>query len=161
MLDIGSGALRRLTNHYAIDTEPTWSPDGRWIYFTSDRGGGPQIYRVASRGGSLSRMTWEGSYNARASVSPDGKQLAFVHGGKGYRIAVLDLESEQLRIVTDGPQNESPSFAPNGRMIIYTTRSGGRDVLATVSLDGDVRQRLVVSDRQVREPSWSPFSNLR
>lgn len=161
VLDIGSGGLRRLTNHYAIDTEPTWSPDGRWIYFTSDRGGGPQIYRVAAQGGALSRMTWEGGYNARASVSPDGKQLAFVHGGKGYRIAVLDLETEQMRIVTDGPQNESPSFAPNGRMIIYTTRSGGRDVLATVSLDGDVRQRLVVSDRQVREPSWSPFSNLR
>ncbi|MGK2940852.1 MAG: Tol-Pal system beta propeller repeat protein TolB [Immundisolibacter sp.] len=161
VMDLAGGPPRRLSQHYAIDTEPTWSPDGRYIYFTSDRSGGPQIYRVPSTGGAEMRVTFEGNYNTRARVSPDGRKLAMVHGaaGRGYRIAVLDIASRRLDVLTDGPLDESPSFAPNGQIIIYTTKSGGAEALATVSVDGNVRQRLGISQAKVREPGWSPFGS--
>ncbi len=160
VMDLGGGPPRRLTQHYAIDTEPTWSPDGRYIYFTSDRSGGPQIYRVPAGGGAEERVTFDGNYNTRAAVSPDGRKIAMVHGasGRGYRIAVLDIASRRLDVLTDGPLDESPGFAPNGQVIIYTTKSGGAEALATVSIDGNVRQRLGVAQAKVREPGWSPFS---
>jgi TolB protein len=160
VMNLAGGPPRRLTQHFAIDTEPTWSPDGRYIYFTSDRSGGPQIYRVPASGGPEERVTFEGVYNARPAVSPDGRKIAVVHGaaGRGYRIAVFDLASRRLDVLTDGPLDESPCFAPNGQVIIYTTKSGGAEALATVSIDGAVRQRLGVSQAKVREPGWSPFS---
>jgi TolB protein len=136
-----------------------WAPDGNSILFTSDRGGSAQIYRVSARGGNAQRLTFEGSYNAGADVSPDGRKLAMVHGtGGSYRIAVLDLATGAMRTLTDGQQDESPSFSPNGSMIIYATRAGNREVLAAVSVDGRFRQRLSLQAGNVREPSWSPFS---
>lgn len=158
-MEVASGALKRLTNSAGIDTEPVWAPDGNSILFTSDRGGSAQIYRVSARGGNAQRLTFEGSYNAGADVSPDGRKLAMVHGtGGSYRIAVLDLATGAMRTLTDGQQDESPSFSPNGSMIIYATRAGNREVLAAVSVDGRFRQRLSLQAGNVREPSWSPFS---
>jgi len=155
--DMSSGALRQLTNHWAIDTEPAWSPDGRNIYFTSDRGGKAQVYRVAAGGGTAERITLEGEYNARATVAPDGRSIAVAHGqGNEYRIGVWDLENERMRILTPGVLDESPSFAPNSSMILYATREGDRGVLSAVSADGNVRQRLILSEGDVREPAWSP-----
>ncbi len=150
--------LRRITRNTAIDTEPAWSPDGRSLVFTSDRGGSPQLYRIPVQGGRAERLTFEGAYNASADFSPDGKRLALVHGAGGkYRIAVLELDSGLFRVVTDGRLDESPSFAPNGSMIIYATASGHRGVLAAVSSDGRFRQRLSLQTGDVREPVWSPF----
>jgi len=155
--DLTTGQKRQLTQHWAIDTEPVWSPDSKWVYFTSDRGGKPQIYRVAAAGGNPSRITREGDYNARASISPDGNRIAVAHGrGNEYRIAVLDTETGRLRILTPGVLDESPSFAPNGSMILYATREGMRGVLSAVSVDGNVRQRLILTEGDVREPAWSP-----
>ncbi len=157
-LDLKSNALKRLTNSAGIDTEPVWDPDGRSIVFTSDRGGSAQLYRMPSGGGQARRLTFEGNYNAGADISPDGRKIAMVHGaGGGYRIAVLDLGSGNLRVLTDGQQDESPSFSPNGSMIIYATGAGNRGVLAAVSVDGSFRQRLSLQAGNVREPVWSPF----
>jgi TolB protein len=155
--DLAGGQTRQLTTHWAIDTEPTWSPDGETVYFTSDRSGRPQIYAVPRSGGTARRVTFEGDYNARASVAPDGLSIAVAHGrGNEYRIAVWDMENERLRVLTPGSLDESPSFAPNGSMILYATREGTRGVLSAVSADGNVRQRIILSEGDVREPAWSP-----
>jgi TolB protein len=157
VLDIGSRGLRRITNDISIDTEPNWSPDGRSLVFTSDRGGKPQLYLVPAEGGQPQRLTYEGDYNARGVFSPDGRSLAMVHGNGGdYRIAVMDISSRALRVLTEGRLDESPGFAPNGSMILYTHKSGGADQLAAVSIDGKVRQTLRFQGGQVREPAWSP-----
>jgi TolB protein len=155
--DLATGQKRQITNHWAIDTEPAWSPDGKSIYFTSDRGGRPQIYRVAASGGKATRVTREGTYNARVTISPDGGRIAVAQGrGNEYRIAILELETGRMRTLTPGVLDESPSFAPNGSMILYATREDSRGVLAAVSADGNVRQRLILTEGDVREPAWSP-----
>lgn len=160
VLELGNGTLRRVTYNRAIDTEPTWTPDGNSLLFTSDRSGGPQIYRVSASGGRAERITFEGSYNARPELSPDGKRLAMVHNeGNGFRIAVLDLENRNLQVVTEGPLDESPTFAPNGSMILYATGHRERGELAAVSVDGRVRQRLRLQRGDVREPAWGPFTD--
>ncbi len=154
---LGTQQFTRLTNHWGIDTEPVWDPSGRYIYFTSDRAGRPQIYRILATGGSPERVTWEGQYNARANISANGKQLAVVHGNQNrYRIAVHNLENNRLIVVSNGILDESPSFAPNGSMILYASKDEGKGVLFAVSVDGRVRQRLILSEGEVREPAWSP-----
>jgi len=159
VLDINSRQKTRLTTHRAIDTEGSWSPDGKYIYFTSDRSGGPQIYRVPAAGGTPERVTFEGSYNARPRLSPDGKKLAMVTNDRGnFRIAVMELESKGLLVLSRGRQDESPSFAPNSDILIYATREGRDGVLESVSADGLIRQKLAASaGGDVREPVWSPF----
>lgn len=159
LMRLSDRVMTRLTNHPAIDTEPTWSPDGKEIAFTSDRSGRPQIYRMRVDGGSATRVTFEGEYNARASYSADGKTMTLVSGAQGrYHTALLHIQSSVLQVLTDTPLDESPSFAPNGRMILYATDRGGRGVLASVSSDGRVRQLLKLQEGDVREPAWSPFN---
>ncbi len=155
----GTG-LKQLTKSSAIDTEPTWSPDAKWVYFTSDRGGSPQIYKVSSIGGEAQRVTFQGSSNLSPRFSPDGKSLAMIRndGGK-FRVALQDLTSGQVQLLSDGAQDESPSFAPNGRVILYATRMGGHGALAAVSSDGRVKQRLSESGGDIREPAWGPLVN--
>lgn len=159
VLDINTRRTTRLTTHRAIDTEGTWSPDGQYIYFTSDRSGGPQVYRISASGGSPERVTFEGSYNARPRLSPDGNKLAMVHNDRGnYRIAVMDLERKDVLVLSTGRQDESPSFAPNSDSLIYATRQGRNGVLETVSADGLIRQKMASgAGGDVREPVWSPF----
>ena len=156
----GSGVTRMATSP-GIDTEPRWSPDGQFIYFTSDRGGSPQIYRIATSGGTAGaaeRVSFEGSYNVTPRPSPDGKSLAFIARNNGrFQLALMDLATKQTQILTDSAKDESPSFAPNGRLILYATEIGGRGVLAAVSSDGRVKQKLSVQAADVREPAWGPL----
>lgn len=159
VMSLNGGGLKRLTNHSAIDTEPSWSPDGQHIVFTSDRAGRPQIYQVPASGGEAQRLTFEGIYNARASYSPSGDRLVMVtNQGGGYQIGVFYLANRALQVLTDSNLDESPTFAPNGDMILYASQAGGRGVLAAVSSDGRVKQRLRFLDGVVREPAWSPFN---
>jgi len=157
VLDLDTEQLTQITRHPAIDTTPVWTPDGRSIIFMSDRHGGAQIYRVSAKGGEPQRLTTTGRYNVDPAISADGKQLAMVHRSDGGdQIAVLDLETEQLRVLTDGPLDEGPSFAPNGAMIIYAMSRGNGRRLATISLYGKVNQPLSLTHGNARSVAWSP-----
>ena len=159
VMHIASGSLRRLTNHYSIDTEAAWSPDGRHLVFTSDRAGRPQIYRISAAGGRAERLTFEGKENARASYDQTGKHLTLVtNHGNGDQIGVFSLPTGSLEILTDGRLDESPTFAPNGAMILYAAQRGGSGLLSAVSADGRVRQVLRSESGTVREPAWSPLN---
>lgn len=161
VMDLATKSLTQLTKHWGIDTEPTWHPKGGTILFTSDRGGKPQIYEVPATGGEAHRVTQKGQYNAKASIVGDGMKIAMAQGdGNVYRIAVLDRSfggGGEVRMLSPGTLDESPSLAPNGSMVLYASREGRRGVLYAVSADARVRQRLVLADGDVREPAWSPF----
>lgn len=159
VMDLGSEAMTRITSNYAIDTESEWLPDGQTLLFTSDRSGKPQLYEVPATGGTPRRITFNGDYNSNASISHDNKRVAMVHGnGNVYRIAVMDRGLGGLiQLVSPGSMDEAPSFAPNASMLLYAASEGGRGVLYAVSADGRVRQRLLLSDGDVREPAWGPF----
>ncbi len=158
LMNLATKQLTRITRHYAIDTEPTWMPDGNSLMFTSDRGGRPQIYRYDLRTGATERVTYEGSYNARARIAQDGRNVVLVHRqGSDYHIALLDLVTNRLHVLTSTELDESPSIAPNGSMVLYATKSAGRGILAAVSVDGGVKFRLPSREGDVREPAWSPY----
>ena len=159
VLQIDSGQLRKITDSDAIDTESVWV-DNDTLIFTSDRSGGPQLYEVSARGGRATRITFEGNYNASATVSADGATIGFVHGaGTGFQIAAIDRKTGFFQVLTQGTLDESPSFSPNGQMIIYATEKNGRGTLGAVSIDGSVVQSLTLdSGGSVREPVWSPYA---
>ncbi len=159
VLDLNNQVLTRVTDDPAIDTEPVWSPDGRSIYFTSDRAGSPQIYQIGTQAGARpKRITFGTAYNARPRVSPDGTLLAMVTlDGGSYRIAVQELATGTVRVLSHGRLDESPSFAPNGATLIYAEREGNRGELATVSTDGLTGLRLKAPEGEIREPAWGPF----
>jgi TolB protein len=159
VIDLDTRRLRRLTKNGVIDTEAAWSPDGREIVFTSDRAGRPQVYRMRADGSKVERLTFEGDANLRPSYSPNGETITMVTQiGGGYHIGILNLKDKTLQVLSDTPLDESPSFAPNGRMILYATNVDGRGVLASVSADGRVRQLYRLEEGDVREPAWSPYN---
>ena len=153
--------LRRLTQGGTIDTEPQFSPDGKFIYFTSDRGGNPQIYRMSAegeRGEPARRISFKQPYATSARISPEGKYLAYIAGvGGGFKLYLMNLLTGDTTAMTDTSFDESPSFAANGRYILYATQVGGKKVLAAVSVDGYVKQILSIPGSDVRQPSWGPF----
>lgn len=150
----GSG-LKRLTRSSDIDTEPTFTPDGKFVYFTSNRGGSAQIYRVPTEGGEAQRITFSGPFNARPQISPDGKTMAFItRRDKQFRVGVIDLSSMQETLVSEGPKDDSPSFAPNSKWVIYSSRVGERNVLSAVSIDGKLRTRLSAEGSEIKGPAW-------
>ncbi len=156
-LNVDGSGVTRLATSTGIDTEPQYSPDGQWIYFTSDRGGSPQIYRIPASGGDGQRVTFEGNYNVTPRLSPDGKNMAYVSRHEGrFHVTLMDLATQQSQILTDTAKDESPSFAPNGRTILYASEINGRGVLGTVSVDGRIKQKLSVLAADIREPAWGP-----
>ena len=154
----GTGVQRLLTSP-GIDTEGSFTPDGKALLFASDRGGTPQIYRLTIATGAIERLTFEGSYNVSPRALPDGKGFVFVRreGGR-FAICIQDFATRQVQVLTQGPLDESPSVSPNSRLVIYAAQQGGRGILAGVSADGRVKQRLVSPAADVREPAWGPLS---
>lgn len=162
IMTVATKKLTRLTRHRAIDTEPVWSANGESIIFTSDRSGKPQLYEIAASGGQPKRITFEGSYNSAADLSPDGKNVVMVYGDQGrYHIALLERESGNLTMLTDNNLDESPSFSPNGRMVLYATTQGNKGVLYMVSLDGRTKYKLSDQSGDIREPVWGPYKRTR
>lgn len=159
-MDVASRKLTRMTDHWAIDTEASWSADGDRFVFTSDRSGGPQSYLMDADGGDLRRLTFGSRYNARPRFSPDGKTIFYVHQRDSYfHIARLNIETGEETILTRTKLDESPSVAPNGRLLIYATQQGDKSVLAVISADGGSNYILPSRFGDVREPAWSPFVN--
>jgi TolB protein len=145
----------RIGSHYGIDTEPSWSPRGDSFLFTSSRTGKPQIYSYSVSDQSVSRMTFEGDESANASYNPDGSKILMVH--EGGQIAVMDGETNRLTMLTNAKFDESPSFSPNGDMVLYKTEQQYEPALMVASADGRVRTRLSIVSGDVREPAWSPL----
>ena len=159
IMDANGGEPRRLTQSSSIDTEPAFSPDGKSIYFVSDRGGAPQIYRMGVAGGNIERVTFTGSYNISPALSPDGKYLAYIsRGGGAFKLQVMELAGGAVNQITDTSADESPSFSPNSRLIVYATLQQGSEALMTTTLDGKIKARLAGSNGDIREPDWGPFS---
>lgn len=157
LLNLASGSTRRLSYSDAIETEPAFTPDGSQILFVSDRAGGPQIYTIPITGGSARRLTWEGAYNVSPVVAPDGKNFAYIRRSEGkFRVVVQDLMSGENHFVSAGPDNERPSFAPNGRMILYASSERGKSVLFATTLDGNSKVKLGMIDGDIQDPAWGP-----
>ncbi len=162
LMDLATRQLTNITNNYAIETEPAWMPDGKALLFTSDRGGKPQIYRYDLANGATKRISFEGTYNARARVAQDGRNVVLVHQADGnFNIAVLDLVTNRMQVLTSTQLDESPSIAPNGSMVLYATKFGDRGILAAVSADGGAKFRLPSREGDVREPAWSPYLSAK
>lgn len=157
-IEAGGGEPHRLTQSYGIDTEPVYSRDGKLIYFVSDRGGSPQIYRMPAAGGQPERVTFTGTFNISPAISPDSRWLAYISRvDDAFVLHVMDLVTETVTALTETLADESPSFAPNSRLIIYSTKQGGREALMTTTLDGKIKARLVGQGGDIREPDWGPF----
>lgn len=159
VLDLQSNRLQRVTNHWAIDTEPDWL-DNSSLIFTSDRGGSPQIYKLDLASQALERLTFDGRYNARGRVGSNGERITMVYSnGGGYYIATMEMDNRRVQVLTSGNgADESPSLAPNGSMVIYATKRGTNSELAWVSIDGKVESVMPSRFGDVREPAWSPFT---
>lgn len=162
IMTVATKKLVRLTRHRSIDTEPVWSNDGASVIFTSDRSGTPQLYRVRASGGQPKRITFEGRYNSAADISPDGKNMVMVYGEQGrYQIAQFEMDSGNLNLLTTNNLDESPSFSPNGRMVLYASTEKNKGVLYMVSLDGQSRHKLSDQSGDIREPVWGPYKQSR
>ena len=156
-INLDSKKITRLTENLAIDTEPAWSPDGKKIIFTSDRSGSPQIYEINVRTKLKRRLTTEGNYNARASYL-DKNKIIFVHrSNTDFNIAKLDLRSRNLEVLTSTKNDESPCIAPNGNVIIYSTKDGNLSYLAGINISSKVSFKLPALYGELKEPAWSPF----
>jgi TolB protein len=162
LIDSNGGEPRRLTTSSSIDTEPVFSPDGSAIYFVSDRGGMPQVYRTPAMGGPVERVTFTGNYNISPSISSDGKWLAYITRVSGqFKLAVQELSTDKVMQITATIADERPSFAPNGKLIVYATQIQGREALMTTSIDGRITARLAGQTGDIREPNWGPYNKAQ
>ncbi len=161
LMDIMTKQLTQVTKNWAIDTGANWAPDGKSLIFTSDRGGKPNLYQVLLSDLTTKRLTFEGDYNAGGSYSSDGKYICYVQGNKNnYKIALRHNKSETSQLISNGPLDETPTFAPNDNMVLYATKNKkGQGILISTSLDGTTKNQLIISNGHIREPSWSPVIN--
>ena len=158
-MDLQTRRVRRLTDHPAIDTSPSYSPDGRFIVFNSDRGGSQQLYVMRADGGDVHRISFGRGRYATPVWSPRGDLIAFTKmGEKKFRIGVMRPDGSGERLLTDSYQDEAPSWAPNGRVLIFfrLDPATGATSLWTVDLTG-YNERKVPTPTDASDPAWSPL----
>jgi TolB protein len=163
VMDLRSKSTTRLTDTPAIDTAPSYAPDGTRICFESDRGGKPQIYVMPATGGPAQRISFSkddtnGSYSTPV-WSPRGDYIAFTKQGSGqFSIGIMKPDGSGERILTSGFHNEGPTFAPNGRVLMFfrDPGGGGGPSLFTVDISGRNEQR-VPTPGFASDPAWSPL----
>ena len=154
--DLTQSRFVRVTSNKAIDTEPTWAADSKSLYFTSERGGRAQIYRYDFATQSTQRVTYQGAKNLSAKQIPGTKSLIVITQVNGFRVARVDPDGS-IYMLTTSSLDESPSVAPNGSMVIYSTVYQGRKGLAIVSSDGRFKANLPSSAGEISSPSWGPL----
>lgn len=158
LLNTTGGEPRRLIQSGSIDTEPVFSPDGQNIYFVSDRGGSPQIYKVSVNGQGVERVTFTGAYNISPAISADGRWMAYISRvGGAFKLHLMSMADGSVKAIADTTADESPSFSPNGKLLVYATQQQGKEALMTSTLDGKVKARLNGQSGDIREPDWGPF----
>lgn len=156
--DLATGQLTQLTDGYSINTEPNWAPDGKSIIFTSDRGGGPEIYKINLASRQVQRLTYNSPYNARASYTAGGNHIVMLtQAGNGYDAAIQNLQTGNVRVLTDSGNVQSPTVAPNGKMVAFADHDNGVGILGMASTDGSVKLRIPAPNGDLQEPAWSPF----
>jgi len=159
VMDLRSKATTRLTDTAAIDTAPSFSPDGARICFESDRGGSQQIYVMGGTGGGAQRISFGGGTYSTPVWSPRGDAIAFTkQGGGRFSIGIMRPDGQGERILTEGYHNEGPTFAPNGRVLMFFRDPGGNagPSLYTVDITGRNEQR-VPTPSYASDPAWSPL----
>jgi TolB protein len=158
VMDVATKALTQLTFDSAIETEGTWSPDGRSVYFNSDRRGQPQVFKAdLSSPRDVKRVTFDGKYNARPTASSDGHYLAYVRQDVGgFKITTQDLVSNESKVISNTGSDESPSFSPNSDMIAYSYNDYRGGTIAVLSRNGRAFTKLNISG-DVRDPAWGPL----
>jgi TolB protein len=156
VLNVATGTTRRLTSHPAIDTEPTWSPTGREIAFVSDRTGTAQIFVMDAEGANIRQVTFSG-FNTQPRWSPKGDVIAYTSRQGTHDIWVVNADGANPRRLTAGPgSNESASWAPNGRHLVFQSNRSGGWQLFTMLADGSEQQPLTPGAGNSTSPSWSP-----
>ena len=160
-VDMKTKQTRRLTRGGGADLSPTWSPDGRAMAFVSDRGGGPQIYVMNADGSNVRRLTSNGSYNAAPAWSPQGNWIAYVCRGRGsgFRLCRISRDGQRRVRITRGARwamEDSPSWAPDGRHLVFSARKGAQSHLYMINVDGTGREQLTTGMLHHSSPDWSP-----
>ena len=163
MLDLKTHKKKQLTSHPKGDLSPTWSPSGRELAFTSDRKGGPQIYVMHADDSSDRgrRLTFEGNHNAAPAWSPRGDWIAYVCHvpGDGYKLCRISPDGERRFQMTSGPPSEiddSPSWAPDGRHLVFSSNRDGQSHIYMIHLDGTGLEQVTKGERNHSSPAWSP-----
>jgi len=159
-MNLATKALTRLTSNLAIDTAPSFSPDGKTIAFVSNRSGDPHIYRLfLDDPARVERLTDQGRYNQDPDCSPDGRHIVFTGRDEFFMfdLFLFDLQSRTIgRITQKQGKNENPSFSPDGKLILFSSDRKGRNALWVTNPAGD-RQTLIYSGPgEAITPAWSP-----
>ena len=159
-IELDSRSPKQLTSHHSAELSPSWSPDGRHLAFTSDRGGRPQIYIMDADGSNVRRLTYDGDYNAAPAWSPKGDWIVYVCRipGEGFKLCRISPNGEERSQITKGNSiDDSPSWAPNGRHLVFSSIRRGESQLYIITSEGAGLEKISSVGAHLSSPSWSPF----